>query len=192
MPMPVISIGGPPGSGTTTAARSLRDRLGLRYVCAGEFFRKMAAGKGMSLADFGRFVAKNPHIDRDIEMMQVEEARKGDVILEGRVTGFMLHSEGVDSFRAWITASEEERAKRVSDREGSDVEGTMARNLERAENEATRYMSTYGFDITDHSIYHAVIDNTELQASDVAERLIREFMKMYPDFTPKKPGGDGR
>ena len=152
----------------------------------------MAAGKGMSLADFGRFVAKNPRIDRDIEMMQVEEARKGDVILEGRVTGFMLHSEGVDSFRAWITASEEERAKRVSDREGSDVEGTMARNRERAENEATRYMSTYGFDITDHSIYHAVIDNTELQASDVAERLIREFMKMYPDFTPKKPGGDGR
>lgn len=188
--MPVLSIGGPPGSGTTTVARTLRDTLGLRYVYAGQVFRKMAEERGMSLADFGAYVNEHPRVDLDIEMMQVEEARRGDVILEGRVTGFMLHREGVESFRVWVTASEAERARRVADREGDDLEAIVEMNRVRELNEAKRYLDNYGFDIRDTSYYDLVVDSTSVQPAGVSLRVAEEFQKRYPDFEPR-PAGAG-
>lgn len=182
--MPVLSIGGPPGSGTTTVARHLKERLGLRYVYAGQVFRRMAEERGMSLAEFGAYVNEHPQVDGDIEMMQVEEARRGDVILEGRVTGFMLHREKVESFRVWVTASAEERARRVADREDDDREAVAEKNRVRELNEAKRYMENYGFDVNDTSYYDLVIDSTSIPAEEVASRIAEDFMGTYPDFRP--------
>ena len=181
--MAVLSIGGPPGSGTTTVARMLRDILGLRYVYAGEIFRSMARDRGMDLESFGDFVKANPHIDRDIEMMQVDEARKGDVILEGRVTGFMLAREGMDSFKVYVTASGMERARRVAVREGGNAEDWLAWNSQRERNEAARYMDNYGFDVSDMSFYDLCIDDTEIPAKDVATLIALGFARRYPAFS---------
>jgi predicted cytidylate kinase len=188
--MPVVTLGGLPGSGTTTAARRLKARLGLRYIYTGQLFRDMALKKGMSLEEFGRYVTEHPEVDLELEMMQVEEARRGDAILEGRVTGLMLHREGVEAFKVWIEASPSERAKRVASREKEDLADIVRKNTEREANEAARYLKTYGFDLADLSIYDLVIDNTHLQPPQVSDRIVEEFLKRYPDFKIPSPEGE--
>jgi cytidylate kinase len=56
----LLTLGGPPGSGTSTLANLLKDTLKLEYVYAGAVFRKMAKDLKMSLEDFGEHATKTP------------------------------------------------------------------------------------------------------------------------------------
>ena len=79
--MPAITISGPPGAGTTTVAKLLKERTGLPYVYAGELFRNKAKKMGMSLAEFGRYVEKHPEVDVELDKEMMKVLKKGDVIL---------------------------------------------------------------------------------------------------------------
>jgi cytidylate kinase len=56
----VIAIGGPAGSGKTTYARHIAEKMGLRYVSAGIFFRKIAEEKGLSLIELNKLAEEKP------------------------------------------------------------------------------------------------------------------------------------
>ena len=49
--MVVVTVGGPPGSGTSTLCRLLEEALDLKYIYAGQLFRDKAASMGLTLAD---------------------------------------------------------------------------------------------------------------------------------------------
>ncbi|EQD35681.1 cytidylate kinase, partial [mine drainage metagenome] len=51
----VVCIGGPPGSGKSTAGRKIAERLGLEYRSAGDIFRAEASQHGLDLEAFGRY-----------------------------------------------------------------------------------------------------------------------------------------
>jgi cytidylate kinase len=50
--MMIITIGGLPGTGTTTIARLISEKYGLNHVCAGFIFRDMAKENNMTLKEF--------------------------------------------------------------------------------------------------------------------------------------------
>ncbi|RLE58590.1 MAG: cytidylate kinase, partial [Thermoprotei archaeon] len=66
-----ITVGGPPGSGTTTFSKELAKRLSLRYVYAGEIFRKEAKRRGLTLEEFSRLAEENPEIDRSLDRLML-------------------------------------------------------------------------------------------------------------------------
>ena len=49
-----ITISGLPGSGTTTVAKLLAERLGYKLISAGDVFRKLAMERGMTLEEFSK------------------------------------------------------------------------------------------------------------------------------------------
>lgn len=51
----IITIGGLAGSGTTTAAEVLSNKLDIPYISAGSIFRDMAKERGMSVLEFSNF-----------------------------------------------------------------------------------------------------------------------------------------
>ena len=51
----IITIGGLAGTGTTTTAELLSEKLDIPYISAGFVFREMAAEKGMSVLEFSEF-----------------------------------------------------------------------------------------------------------------------------------------
>ena len=63
----IITIGGVAGSGTTTVAKVLSERLGIPFVSAGAIFREMAAEMGMTPIEFGKFAESNTDIDKEID-----------------------------------------------------------------------------------------------------------------------------
>jgi predicted cytidylate kinase len=171
-----ITISGPPGSGKTTVCKGLSERLGLKAVVFGEFFRQLAKEKGMTLAEFGAFAEKEPSIDRMIDDMILDAARENpDIILESRLAAHMLTQNEIPAFRLYLGASPDVRIKRVGMREGESLEEVRSHTIERQSSEAKRYKMYYDIDIEDLSVYDLILDTDDLSAAEVVERVIREI-----------------
>jgi len=71
----IITVSGLPGSGTTTLAETLSERLNATYLNGGTVFRALAEEQGMELNEFSKYVNENPDIDRaiDFKLRQIIE-----------------------------------------------------------------------------------------------------------------------
>lgn len=117
-----ITISGMPGSGKSTVAELLKDKLGLRYVYSGMIFRETAKKYNMSLEEFGKYCEKNSKIDKELDDRQLEILRKGGVILEGRLSGWLAHRNKIPAFKVSLVADLDTRAQRIVKREEGSIE----------------------------------------------------------------------
>ncbi|MEM4018475.1 MAG: AAA family ATPase, partial [Sulfolobales archaeon] len=86
----VVAISGKPGSGKTTLAKNIARELNLRYVSMGQIFRDIATKRMISLEELSRIAEEDPSIDYLIDSTAIEEAKKGCVVLDGHLTGWIL------------------------------------------------------------------------------------------------------
>jgi cytidylate kinase len=168
----LISVSGPPGSGTTTAAAGVASRLGLDLVHGGEVFRTMAAEHGMTLSAFGRYAAERPEVDVELDRRLAAAARAGDAVIESRLAAWVLRNEGVDGLRVWIDCDDKLRAERVATREGILLEQALHDNAEREAVEQARYRALYGIELSDLSVYDLQLDSGALGKDDIIERIV--------------------
>ena len=97
----IITIGGLAGSGTTTAAKILSEKLQIPYLSAGEIFRQMAVEKGMDIMEFGKFAEGNDEIDLEIDRRQAQLAKEyTDLIVEGRLSAHFVEAD----LKIWFVA----------------------------------------------------------------------------------------
>ena len=150
----LITVSGPPGSGKSTNATALADRLDLGHVSGGDIFREMAAERDMTPVEFNEFAEEDPQIDRDLDRRLREIATThDDVVLESRLAGW-LSADAAD-FRFWFDAPVAVRAERIADREDKPVERAKVETERREASEQKRYLEYYDIDIDDLSIYDA-------------------------------------
>ncbi len=165
-----ITISGPPGSGTTTVARLLAEKLGFKLISAGEIFRKLAAERGMTLEEFSKYAESNPDIDFYIDRLQKDMAEREDnVVVEGRLSGWMVKN----AFKVWIYASPEVRYRRIAQREGKDLARVKNETKRREELEKRRYKKFYSIDIDDISIYHMAINSERFKPEEIVEIILK-------------------
>ena len=168
----LITISGTPGSGKTTVARILARALGVEHVYAGDFFRREAESRGLSLAAFNALAEADHSIDRALDEQMIEHARRGGSVLEGRLAGFFARQEGLDALKVYLTADDAVRARRVAEREGSDWRELVEANRARQTSDAKRYQEIYGFDLADISIYDLVLDTDARTPDDLAAQIL--------------------
>lgn len=171
----IITLGGLPGSGKTTVARILADKLKMEYINAGDIFRNLAAKKGMTLEEFGFFAERNPNIDKAIDKKLLEIARRDNVILEGRLAGIMLELNDVEALKVWLEAPLDVRVKRISGRDTKSTEAALADTQMREKSEWDRYYNIYHVDIRDLSVYNLVIKTQDRTPEDIADEIIKKF-----------------
>ena len=169
----IVTVSGPPGSGTTTVCRLLSEATGWPHLNAGQIFRDLAGESGLSLAEFGRLAEQDASIDRRLDARMVARARKlGQVILEGRMTGWMAHRNGLPALKVWLQADLQVRAARVGKRDRRPVEQALEEMRARERSEAKRYREIHGIDIGDLSIYDLCIDTDQCTPGQVADRIL--------------------
>jgi cytidylate kinase len=177
----LVTISGLPGSGTSTASRAVADALGLDHVDGGQVFRALAAERGVDLTEFGRIAEDDPTIDVELDARLAERGRKGHVVLESRLAGWIAHNEGLVGLRVWMACDDGERARRVAQREGRTPNEARRLNDAREASEAQRYLGYYGIDITDLSPYDLVVDTTVTPKAEVAAHVIAAARAADPD-----------
>jgi predicted cytidylate kinase len=172
--MVVITVGGLPGSGTSTVCRLLKDRTGYDYVYAGQIFRDMAGERNMSLSEFGKLCEEDPDVDRDLDLRMLDLARqRSEVILEGRMTGPLCKREGIKALKIYLDARPSVRAERLKERDGGEIEEVIGIMMEREDSERKRYLNYYGIDPTSPEFYDLVIDSSDISPEEEMEIILR-------------------
>lgn len=175
-----ITISGPPGSGKTTACGRLSEALGLEAVVFGRIFRDLAAEKHLTLSQLGAIAEQDPAIDNMIDGRILEIARThDDLILESRLSAYMLSRNGIDAYKIYLDASPEVRMARVGLREGETLEQATEATLDRQRSEAKRYMQWYGIDISDLSVYDLVVNTDDKDPDQVLEAILEGVRARY-------------
>jgi cytidylate kinase len=168
----LITISGLPGAGTSTVARLVAGALGIERVDGGTVFRGMAAEHGLDVAEFSVVAEADPEIDLELDQRLANRAREGEVVLESRLAGWIATKEDLDATRVWVDAHPPERARRVAEREGVSVDAALDANEARERSERHRYLTYYGIDLDDRSVYDLVIDSTGIEPEAVAKSIV--------------------
>ena len=188
--MKAITISGLPGTGTSTLATRLKELLQTPLVNSGQLFRELAAEHDMPLLEFGEFVKSHPEIDKELDARQVEFARKGDIILEGRLAGWNLYLAGVESLRILIKAPLEVRAERVTERDHMEKEALQVAIRKREEIDAARYLKVYGIDLFSQEPYHLIIDNGGQSVEETMAAILQGLKEHIPGLKVLDLGGE--
>ncbi|MFP3171838.1 MAG: AAA family ATPase [Acidilobus sp.] len=171
---PVIVISGQPGSGKSTYARRLAADLGLKYYTTGYAFRKLAEKLGVSLMELNRMAEKDPSIDLSIDMDSLAEARRGCVVIDSHLAGWLLRD--VADVTIYIKASLPERARRIASRDSKADSEALAEASQREISHWERFARYYGIDVRDLSSYDLVIDTTRIDIEGTYQ-VILTFVK---------------
>jgi len=166
----LITISGPAGSGKSTAAAALADRLDDDHVSGGDIFRELADEKGLTPLELNKRAEEDDTIDRDLDRRLREvAAERDDLVLESRLAGWMA-GEHAD-LRVWLDAPLSVRARRISEREDKSVDLARRETQDRANSEARRYQDYYGIDIENLEIYDLVLNTARLDPDGVVDAI---------------------
>ncbi len=166
----IVTVSGPHGSGKSTYATRLASSLTHRHVSAGVLFRKLADERRVSLEKFQEIAAEDSSIDRLVDEKTMQEAEKGDVVVDGQLAGWVLRE--VSDLRVLLTAPLVVRLERIAARDGVSLEEARRLTLHREGVQAERYRRHYGFSVDDWSLYHLVLDTSFGSIDDLAKVLL--------------------
>jgi len=163
----VIAVSGLPGSGKTSLAKKLAERLGLRYLSLGEIFRKLARERNLTIEEFSQVAEEDASIDKLIDGKAVEEALKGCIVVDGHISAWIL--KDIAHLKILVMAPLEVRVRRVAKRDGKSFEEALVDVKTREESERRRFMRFYGIDIFDQSIFDVIINSSKFNEEEVLE-----------------------
>ena len=106
----IISISGELASGKSTIIKILMEDLNYSVYRNGEYFRKLAAEKNMSITEFNEYVEDHPEIDREVENSAALYAKNHDnFIIDARLGWYAVP----ESFKVYVKVDIDEAAKRA-------------------------------------------------------------------------------
>jgi CMP/dCMP kinase len=176
LPGPVITVGGPHGTGKSTYASALAGALNLRYVSAGGIFRELAKKNTMSLEAFSARAADDPAIDRLIDDRTKDEARMGSVVIDAQLAAWV--AKELADLKMLLTAPDQVRFERIAERDRVSFQAAQKETEFRELVQKRRYMQYYGIDVTDLSIYDLKID-TSLHPVEETKTLVIEEARSF-------------
>ena len=173
----VIAIAGPHGAGRTTQAVRLARAFGLKHVSTGTLFRERAEELGIRIEEMTRIASEDPAFDRLSDDRAKKETRKGGVVLDATLSGWMAEHPDL---RIYLTAPFSERVRRIHEREGRTIKEVERETELREKAEKERFLKYYGINLDDLTIYDLIL-NTGLFDIDATANILKNVVDAYLD-----------
>ena len=170
-----IAISGPVAAGTTTAAKTLAQKLNLQYHSAGEFFRKYMKDHNIPLPN-------KEEIPDEVERALDEKltsllTSKQPVVIDGLYAGYFARNMP-HVLKILITADEAARIQRALDRGENETAQDVRRRDSAHDAEFRKLYADENF--LDPKFFDLVIDNANIDAEDTTEKITQKFLENDP------------
>ncbi len=178
----IITIAGVPGSGKSSTADGVARALEYKRFSSGDFMRKIALDRGISLNELMTKAETDDSIDISVDS-EVRKAGTGEKLVIDSRLGFHWIPE---SFKVFLDLPLEISKERIlnnlkhnklrQESEGmADAEGVYKKITERLESEKKRYKELYNIDHTDKTNFDLVIDTNENNLEKVIATIVSEY-----------------
>ncbi|MFW9819499.1 MAG: (d)CMP kinase [Candidatus Thorarchaeota archaeon] len=176
----IITISGLHGTGKSTIAKLIAEKLCIQYYSTGQIFRDLALEMNMTLEEFTKYVEENPDIDKKLDNKIIDIAQKGNIIIDSQLSGYIL--KAIADFKILLTCPLETRIKRMADRDNNRYDEKVKETMIREKSELERFKRLYNIDLSNqeelHQLYDLIIDTENLTVEEVLEKIL--------SFIPKK------
>ena len=179
LPLMIITISGKAGSGKSTVAKMLSEKLKLRHYSIGDLMRSMASEKKISLLELNNLAESDNSIDFELDKKLKELGKtKNNFVVDGRLTAHFIPKADV---RVFLDTDDKVRAERIlkdkrQQEKSSSLRETAENIKKREESEKKRYQKYYGADYMDKRLYNFEVDTTKLSPDEVVRKII-EFVE---------------
>lgn len=179
----IITIAGRVGSGKSSTAKLVAERLGFRHFSSGDLFREIASRNQMDLLSANKNAEMNPDIDHQVDSRLREIGKKeSNLVIDSRTAWHWIP----EAFKVYLTLDTHLAAERIiADRADkqtavnenipSDVATYTGQLDDRYASENKRYMALYGIDPSILENYDLVIDTSQHNLHEVAEIVERAY-----------------
>lgn len=178
-----ISLAGDLGSGKSTVAAILIEKLGAEYYSTGAIVRSIAAKRNMSVVELNVYMETHPEIDHEIDdgLKALSDLDK-PLVIDSRMAWHFTKG----TFKVYLSTDPEVSALRImgANRQGehkSSLEDTIKETKARRESEKKRYFEQYGVHIKDLTNYSLIVDTTYATPDEVASCILTAFETWQKD-----------
>ena len=177
----ILTISGLHGTGKSTIGKKLAEALGLKYYSTGQAFRDLAAEMNMTLEEFTKYVENHPQIDNKLDTKILEIAKKGDIIIDSQLAGYLL--KNVADFKILLTCPLKTRVKRMIERDQESLKEKSKETNLREKSELERFKNLYNIDLSDKKkakkTYDLIIDTEDLSIDEVLNKILSKLKNSF-------------
>lgn len=181
----IITITGTLGSGKSSTADLVAQKLGFKRFSSGDFMRKIALEMGVSLNELSIKAQTDKTIDEKIDKEVRKAGEMDKVVIDSRLAFHWIPT----SFKVYLDLPPEiakerilhnlkENKLRQQSEDSSTSQEIYEKIISRLESEKKRYRELYGIDHTDKSNYDLVIDTNKNNLEEVVEIILSEYKKV--------------
>ncbi|MCK4589643.1 MAG: nucleoside monophosphate kinase [Nanoarchaeota archaeon] len=175
----IITISGTPGSGKSTIAKLLAKKLKLKHHSTGDFMRKMAKDRNITLAELSELAESDLSVDQEIDNWSKKLGETEDNFIIDTRLGFYFIPKAVKIF---LDADIKIRVQRIfKDKrpgETAKTPGEMEKEItQRQKSESKRYQEYYNVNHYDKTNYDLLIDTSELTPEEITKKTLEYLEK---------------
>jgi|AntAceMinimDraft_5_1070358.scaffolds.fasta_scaffold41992_2 cytidylate kinase len=180
----IITIAGKLGSGKSSTGKKIAQQLLYQHFSSGDFYRNVAAQRGVTITELNEIAKKEPEIDYEIDDLLKKKAFDKDLVIDSRLAFHWIP----DSFKVYLEIDSRLAAKRmVADldinlqRKKSEklltIDEMVIDSQKRLDSEIQRYKKLYDVNHTEHAHFDYII-NTGLPENNL-ESVVEKIKKAY-------------
>lgn len=191
-----IVISGWPAVGKTTIAYKLAEEFGIAMYNGGDILKMLAEeDKGYSVKrddwwdtiEAKKFMEErnsNPSFDKKVDDKLIQIVKKGGAVITSYTLPWLVVDEPVIIIKFWLRGSQENRAKRMANRDGiSFAEAERITKLRDEENKRI-YHRLYGFRFgEDLTVFDYVLNTDRLSLDslvEISKLIVRRHIGVPP------------
>lgn len=181
----IISINGQEGSGKSTIAKMIAEKLNIPRYYMGQIFRDMAQEKSMTLPEFRKVCDADPAFDKKVDDYIVKLSKEQDrFVIESRTAWHFIPQ----SLKIYLKVAPKAAAERIlkalseeHNRKNEDANLDTIENIQksivrRRREDSERYFNLYSIHQDDENNYDFVLDTTNLNIEEVFGKVM-EFIE---------------
>ncbi|NTV40858.1 MAG: AAA family ATPase [Candidatus Moranbacteria bacterium] len=178
----VVSFNGQEGSGKSTIAKMVAEKLKCPRYYMGQMFRDMAKEKGLDLVEFRKICDNNPDFDKSVDDYVIKLSKEQtNFVIESRTAWHFIP----DSLKIYLKVEPAVAAQRIlrsilseksrsNEDSGLDTAENIKKSiLKRRKEDSERYFSLYGIHQDYEENYDFIMDTTELTVEEVFLGVMR-------------------